>query len=295
MKDLYRFLESFGETRNPNSVEALSGLSNRNFRVVFEADDWVVRLASANAEQLGISRVAEGEALRLAHAAGLGSEIVHHQLPEGHLVSRFVNAQAFSEAPEEYRKPATLARVIDTVKRLHQMPAIKHLFDPFDRIRAAFRRAAEHDVPLPEESQVLRDRLDAVEAARGPLVPPYLALCHNDLFAGNLLDARPMRVIDWEFAGMGDIYFDLATLVVATDEFAPLGDEHRDLILAVYFGAASPERRRRLDDMVFVVRLHVVAWGLTHHVLETPAHGWEGFTFLGFATDLIDQLLLERS
>ena len=294
MEDLLRFLETFGETRAPDRIEALHGLSNRNVRVVFGADDWVVRLASANAERLGISRVAEGDALRLAHAAGLGSEVIHHQLPQGHLVSRFINAQAFSEAPDEYRSLETLARITDTVKRIHRLPPIDHAFDPFGRIRAAFRRAEKHDVPLPEASRLLLDRLDAVEAARGPLKAPYLALCHNDLFAGNLLDANPVRVIDWEFAGMGDIFFDLATLVVATDEFTPLDDEHRDLILEAYFGAASPEHKRRLDGMVFVVRLHVVAWGLTHHVLKTPAQGWEGFTFLGFASDLISQLLSER-
>ena len=295
MKDLNRFLESLGETRTPDSVAALDGLSNRNFRVVLGSDEWVVRLASEDVDQLGISRAAECEALRLAHAAGLGPEIIHMHLPEGDLISEFVNAQAFSQAPEEYRKLETLAQITKAAKRIHQMPAIDHLFDPFARIRRAFDRATDHAVPLPEQTQHLLDRLDAVEDVRGPLDPPYLALCHNDLFAGNLLDADPVRVIDWEFAGMGDIFFDLATLVVATDEFAPLGDKHRDLILTAYFGAASPEHRGRLDDMVFVVRLHVVAWGLTHHVLKTPAQGWEGFTFLGFATDLIAQLLLECS
>ena len=293
VEDLLRLLESFGDIRTPDRVDALRGLSTRNFLVVFDADDWVVRLASANAERLGISRTAEGEALRLAHAAGLGPELIHHQLPKGHLVSRYIDAQEFSQAPDEYRKPASLSRIIHSVKRIHQMPSIDHAFDPFERIRAAFRRAVEHAVPLPEQSQRLLDRLDSVQTARGPLESASRALCHNDLFAGNLLDADPVRVIDWEFAGMGDIFFDLATLVVATDEFAPLGDEHRDQILTAYFGAAGSARRRRLDDMVFVVRLHVVAWGLTHHVLDTPAHGWEGFTFLGFATDLMDQLLSE--
>jgi hypothetical protein len=92
---------------------------------------------------------------------------------------------------------------------------------------------------------------------------------------------------------MGDVFFDLATLVVATDESAPLPDAQRRIILDEYFGADAPEHRRRLDDMVFVVRLHVVAWGLSHHALETPEHGWEGFTFLGFATELLEQLIAE--
>jgi thiamine kinase-like enzyme len=173
------------------------------------------------------------------------------------------------------------------------LPPIRHSFDPFARIRSSFGRAASGNVPLPAASDLILRRLDEIEAARGPVGAPHFALCHNDLFAGNLLDADPIRFVDWEFAGMGDVFFDLATLAVATDESAPLPATERRTILDAYFGEATPEHWQRLNDMVFVVRLHVVAWGLTHHVLGTPEHGWEGFTFLGFATELLSQLILE--
>jgi thiamine kinase-like enzyme len=293
MQNLTDFLASMGITRPPDSIEPLRGLSNRNVRVRIGQEDWVVRLASANAERLGISRKAELQVLHLAEDAGLGPEVVHFALPEGHLVTKPIPAKEIGQTPERYREPNVLRAIVQTVKRIHGLPAIEHRFDPIDRIRAAFRRAAEHAVPLPEGSEGVLRRLDAIEAARGPLSPADTALCHNDLFAGNILDSDPIRVIDWEFAGMGDIFFDLATLVVACDESEPLGEKHRVLILEEYFGKASPKRLRRLDDMVFVVRLHVVAWGLTHHVLGTEARGWEGFTFLGFATELLNPLISE--
>ena len=278
---------------HPDRIEPLRGLSNRVFLLSVAGEEYVFRLASANAERLGISREVEGEVLRLAHEAGLGPEIVRHVLPEGHLITRRIPAEPFSETPKRYREPDVLRSIVRTVRRVHALPAIDHSFDPFRRIRASFERAASRDVPLPAGSGGILRRLDEIEAARGPLEPPYLALCHNDLFAGNLLNADPIRLIDWEFAGMGDVFFDLATLVVSTDESAPLAQVHRNLILDEYFGTEALEHRRRLDDMVFVVRLHVVAWGLTHHVLGTPEHGWEGFTFLGFATELLNQLVTE--
>jgi thiamine kinase-like enzyme len=278
---------------HPDRIEPLRGLSNRVFLLTVAGEEYVFRLASANAERLGISREVEAGVLRLAHDAGLGPEVVRHVLPEGHLITRRIPAEPFSETPKRYRETDVLRSIVRTVRRVHALPSIEHSFDPFARIRASFRRAAEHNVQLPEGSERTLQRLDEVESARGPLEPPYLALCHNDLFAGNLLDADPIRLIDWEFAGMGDVFFDLATLVVATDESASLPDEHRHVILDEYFGEETPEHRRRLDDMVFVVQLHVVAWGLTHHVLGTPEHGWEGFTFLGFATELLQQLVSE--
>jgi len=274
-------------------IESLRGLSNRVWLIVLGDEEYVFRLASPHADRLGIDREVEADVLRLAHEAGLGPEVVRHVLPEGHLITRKISAEPFSETPERYREPDVLRSIVRTVRRVHALPAIGHTFDPFARIRSSFERAAGRSVQLPAGSDRILRRLDEIEAARGPLEPPYLALCHNDLFAGNLLDADPIRLIDWEFAGMGDIFFDLATLVVATDESAPLPDEQRRVILDEYFGTEALEHRRRLDDMVFVVRLHVVAWGLTHHVLGTPEHGWEGFTFLGFATELLEQLITE--
>ena len=274
-------------------IESLRGLSNRVWLVILGGEEYVFRLASPRADRLGIDREVEADVLRLARDAGLGPEVVRHVLPEGHLITRRIPAEPFSETPERYREPDVLRSIVRTVRRVHALPAIGHTFDPFARIRASFERATTRSVQLPAGSDRILRRLDEIEAARGPLEPPYLALCHNDLFAGNLLDADPIRLIDWEFAGMGDVFFDLATLVVATDESAPLPDEHRHVILDEYFGAETPEHRRRLGDMVFVVRLHVVAWGLSHHVLGTPEHGWEGFTFLGFATELLEQLVSE--
>lgn len=91
---------------------------------------------------------------------------------------------------------------------------------------------------------------------------------------------------------MGDVFFDLAaTLLVACDETPPLPDACRRAILGEYFGGERPEHRRRLDDMVLVVQLHVVAWGFAHYAFGTPAHGWEGFTFLGFATELLTEIM----
>ena len=149
----------------------------------------------------------------------------------------------------------------------------------------------ENHTPLPAGYEVVLVRLDEIEARRGLLSREDTALCHNDLFGGNILDCDPVRFVDWEFAGMGDIFFDLATLAVACDEFEPLPDDFLAVILETYFGRVCDAHMQRLKDMIFVAQLHVVAWGLTHHVIGTPPQGWEGFTFLGFAADLLEHVL----
>jgi len=57
--------------------------------------------------------------------------------------------------------------------------------------------------------------------------------CHNDLLAGNFIgDGARVWIVDWEYAGMGDRYFDLANLSINSG-FDETDDEH---LLAAYFG-----------------------------------------------------------
>ena len=67
---------------------------------------------------------------------------------------------------------------------------------------------------------------------------------HNDLLPANFLrDGERMQLIDWEYAGMGDRWFDLGNFAVNNE----LDDEQEAQLLEAYFGeppdAAAPRRR----------------------------------------------------
>ncbi|MCY0672179.1 phosphotransferase, partial [Klebsiella pneumoniae] len=72
------------------------------------------------------------------------------------------------------------------------------------------------------------ERLAAVLRA-----PGRLSACHNDLLPANLLDdGRDIRIIDWEYASMGDPYFDLAALCAN----ARLDEDAANGMLTAYLG-----------------------------------------------------------
>ena len=65
------------------------------------------------------------------------------------------------------------------------------------------------------------------EAETALLVHPYkLCPCHNDLLTANILTNDEFYILDWEYAGIGDHFFDLANF---TDQ-NNLSDEH-DLLI----------------------------------------------------------------
>ena len=56
-------------------------------------------------------------------------------------------------------------------------------------------------------------------------------LCHNDLNPQNILFSKTIKLIDWEYAGVNDRYFDLASVCVEFD----LNKEDEEHFLKSYF------------------------------------------------------------
>jgi thiamine kinase-like enzyme len=78
------------------------------------------------------------------------------------------------------------------------------------------------------------------------------------LLPTNLVDDhRKVWIIDWEYAGTGDLFFDLGNLT-ANNLF---NQEQEHLLLQYYFGKARPADLRRLRLMRLVSDMREAMWG----------------------------------
>lgn len=82
------------------------GITNRNFRVDVGGESFVLRVAGANTELLGIDRENEYLANRLAGERGIAPEVYYYIHPEGYLVTKFVPGRPLP--PEELKQPENL-------------------------------------------------------------------------------------------------------------------------------------------------------------------------------------------
>ena len=90
--------------------------------------------------------------------------------------------------------------------------------------------------------------------------------CHNDLLAGNFIDdGTVVRIIDWEYGGMGDRFFDLGNLAV-NNEF---GKEHERALLKFYFGEVNADQLRRLRLMRLASDMREAMWGFLQAAIST--------------------------
>jgi thiamine kinase-like enzyme len=273
-------------------VEQFAGLTNTNYLVTVHGERFVLRVSGTNTAPLGIKREFELQALNAASEAGIGAQVEHFILPQGHLVTRYIEGHHWEY--EEYSQPENLRRVVQTVRRIHALPAVEGAFSPFSRVEAFAASARESGVPFPTDWDAFVERMQAIRARQQQDASAWFKFCHNDLFSVNFMEdsANAVRVIDWEFAGMGDVYFDLAALVYAYDSHGPLPAELQEHVLECYFGAATGAHRERLAGMKYMLLLFTAMWGLLQQglMLQGAIPPVEGFDYLEYAQYTFDVL-----
>ena len=277
-------------------IERISGLTNANYQITVSGERYVLRVSGQNTERLGINRHHEVAALRAATKDGIGPQVVAFLLPEGHLVTRWIEGRHWEVA--ECRTPEHIRLLTETVKRIHALSPNGAIFSPFQRVAAYQEIAAGFSVPLPPRFDRLLETMRAVQADQEHDRSDWLHFCHNDLVAVNYLiidESQTIMVLDWEFAGLGDIYYDLATIVYTHDSEGPIPPELEDVMLDCYFGKTTAFQRRRLLGMKYMLMLFTGMWGLAQHGMQQAGliPPVEGFDYLEFTQYLFDHDIKE--
>ena len=273
---------------HPLVLTALSGgITNRNFLVSWPdaPERYVIRLAGNDTHLLGISREVEHAATVAAAGVGVGPEVTAFIRPEGYLVTRFIEGSPVSD--EAVRRPETLERVAASLRRIHDGPPIPGLFVPLRIVEAYRALAAARGVPIPPEydlSAAVGRRIELAFLA-APLEPRP---CHNDLLNANFIDdGTRIRIVDWEYAGMGDPFFDLGNFSI-NHELTPDQDAY---FLAAYDGGeARPARLARLTLMRVVSDFREAMWGVLQQGISTL-----DVDFVAYAGEHFDRLLANAS
>jgi thiamine kinase-like enzyme len=220
-----------------------------------------------------------------AAGVGVGPEVTAFIRPEGYLITRFIEGSPISEA--SMREPETLERVAASLRRIHDGPAIPGLFVPL-RIVEAYRALAEaRGVRIPPQYELAAAIGRRIELAclANPMGPRP---CHNDLLNANFIDdGVRIRIVDWEYAGMGDRFFDLGNFSI-NHELSPDADA---LLLGAYDGGGVRlDRLARMTLMRVVSDFREAMWGVLQQGISTI-----DFDFVAYTAEHFDRLLAHAS
>jgi thiamine kinase-like enzyme len=236
-------------------VEVLGGgITNHNFKVEVGGGTYVLRISGHATEMLGIDRSVEHDAALAAAAVGVGPEVVAFIEPEGYLVTRFIEG---SIVPlERMREPEWIRRAAHALRAVHRGPSLSARFISFRVVDDYRTTAFAHGAEVPPSYAWARQVARRVERARGAFAERP---CHNDLLNANFIDdGQRLRIVDWEYAGMGDVFFDLANFAVNHE----LDRDARQGLLEAYLGAVEPSGERALELMLFMSDFREAMWGV---------------------------------
>jgi thiamine kinase-like enzyme len=256
------------------------GITNRNFRTRLGGRDLVVRLPGKDTGLLGIDRSAEREATEAAARAGVGPEVVAFLADPPCLVTAFIPGRPVEA--EELRRPPLLDDVAAALRTVHEERSLPSRFDAFAIVAGYRATAAERGARIPPLFDRLAEGAAAIQRVLGGPEHAPVA-CHNDLLTANFLhDGERLRIVDWEYAGMGDRYFDLGNLSV-NNGFAEDDDER--LLAAYWSEPCSAHRFAALRLMRIMSDFREGMWG----VVQTAISALD-FDFAAYADDHLERV-----
>jgi thiamine kinase-like enzyme len=262
--DLRRIAERVPDLRGyPLRAEPLpGGLTNLNYRVHGAPQEYVLRV-TGEAEMLGADREAEYAATVMAAGLGIGPQVLAYLRPEKILITRFVDGVGVPV--EQMRTTAMLGQVAATLRRLHEGPPVPASFSAFGIVETYRDNARWMGVELPEAFGWSWQRAEEMRAALAAN-PPEPRLCHNDLLNANfLLEGGRLLIVDWEYSGMGDPFFDLANFSTNHD----LSEDDDRTLLRAYLGRVRERDFARVRLMRIMSDFREAMWGVVQQGLQT--------------------------
>jgi len=269
----------------PNIKTSLltGGITNQNYRIDLDGKSYMLRITGEKTDLLGIKRDVEYTANLEAGRLGVAPEVLYFIEPEKYLVTRFINGKHIP--PEEMNKEYNIRRVARKLRIFHRRASpLNGEFNAFRRVEMLTKISKENQCSFPYDFGWVMQKMDEIEQAllKDPFTPTP---CHDDLLNLNFMDEDvaggkgELKILDWEYAGMGDIFFDLSNFC----HHHRFNDDQVRCLLQEYFGESTSKNFARCKLMWCVSEIHEAMWGTTQTGISKLNEDFQGYANLWFA------------
>ena len=179
------------------------GMSNYTYVVECQGKKYTYRVPGKFAERF-VDREEEWENIQEVNRLGLNNITEYVEIRSGEKLAEYVEGTIMSTTDVvSYNEMSVKA-----LKKIHSSDMKFRDYNAFGRLDDDQRYCLETGYVFPQEYLDLRKKLDAIRATQTnvPKVP-----CHCDYQPTNLvISGDKLYVLDWEFAGMNDPFYDIA-------------------------------------------------------------------------------------
>jgi thiamine kinase-like enzyme len=204
LSDILNHIPGLAEVRH---FELLNdGRVNEVWKVDTVAGAYVLRRDKPLAGRLGLNRDGEYAVLKAAAAKGFGPQPVWRDATAGLLLAEYLEGSPLTE--QAVVRDQTLLAVGKLLRKLHGYKPAVRVVDYAGYVDR-YLHAADH----PGREQLAAEALELIDLWCSD--PSRYVLCHTDPVAANFISAPDgsLKMIDWEYAGLGEPTFDLAVFI----------------------------------------------------------------------------------
>lgn len=208
---------------NEINVEVMSGgVTNKNYKLIVGDKKYAVRIAGIGTGNY-IDRKKEFENVSKMAEIGIAPKIYFSDVDTGFQISEFIEGRTLT-ADDIINSSSLLKAAADIMKRCHNSGAFfESIFDPVEKININLdilsKKKYSNFFPDWEKMYIYFNKI----AEKNQISHIELSPCHNDTLAGNFIgDENCLKLIDWEYSGMNDPFYDLACFSMENKLDAPM-------------------------------------------------------------------------
>lgn len=242
-ENLLAYLRQIFPKRNIDNVliAQIGGMSNKNFRVTFGDDDYVLRVPGIGSEGM-VERKNEEVNSLLGCKIGITPEILYFNSETGVKLATFIkNAETLNSAT--IRRPDNMEQVVRLLRDLHHSSVrLNNEFNIFHEIEKYEKLMKQSGGVMYAGWEDVRKMLTLLEEYLNTTLGVDLRPCHNDLVPENFIKDENGKIylIDWEYSGINDPMADLGAMFLESK----FTEDNKDFVLQHYFEGDVPASAR---------------------------------------------------
>lgn len=232
-------------------IERMGGLTNRTYKVGFGSNElYVVRIPGEGTEEL-ICRNDEKVSTELACQLEIDAKLLYFGA-DGAKVTEFI-PDAVTMSSETMCRKEHIDKAAAIFRKLHSSDVNTGVpFEVFDMAKGYEKIIRDKNVAMFEDYENVKDTVMKIKAEVDSICDIQKVPCHNDPLCENwvMSGKERMYLIDWEYAGMNDGFWDLA----ATSIEACYEHCHDEMLLAGYLerSPVQADWKRLLANKLYV-------------------------------------------
>lgn len=235
MLDAIKIFNNFINEKVIHIHEIMGGLTNQAYYVETLNNTYLMRIPGEGTNTY-IDRKSEADNLRMVNKLSFIPKIYYSNSETGILITKYILKSRecnINDISDKY----ILSQINQTLVKLHNSEIkFNNEFDIVNTINLYKNILKKMNVDLPELIKENENVFTEIVALTFEKYPKKLVTCHIDPKLSNFLYAnKSVFLIDWEYSGMADQYFDLANFSLTNS----LDDNQEELFLNNYVGLSK--------------------------------------------------------